>query len=323
MTGTSTPRLSRSLRSISGTACAAASVFTVTRTSWEPAWARRATWIAVASGSAVSVFVIDCTTTGCADPTRMPPTSTLTVGRRRGRRLSGVAMPDLAAEAADDVEARHPDDEREQEHEADDIGELLGPEADPRSEDALERDHQHPTAVERRERQDVHDGKVGRQDPRDIQGHDRTAIPEDVADLGGDADGAGHRRGRRRVGSDRPHEAPEPADDQPHPADGLIHPDPDRGSEVVRRVLPEEVALERLRGAGDPQRALLGVDLGGGPERDGNVSLDPCRVGHGEDDRVARPFAQGDEGVRTGDELVSLAIDGDDRLARPESGGRR
>ena len=66
-------------------AAAASSVLTVTRTSCEPAWARRATWIAVASGSAVSVFVIDWTTIGWADPTRTPPTSTLTVGRRRGR----------------------------------------------------------------------------------------------------------------------------------------------------------------------------------------------------------------------------------------------
>ena len=89
MTGTSTPRLSRSLRIISGTAAAAASVLTVTRTSCEPAWARRATWIAVPSGSAVSVLVIDWTTTGWADPTRTPPTSTETVGRRTGLSASG------------------------------------------------------------------------------------------------------------------------------------------------------------------------------------------------------------------------------------------
>ena len=92
MTGTSTPRLSRSLASIAGTAAAASSVLTVTRTSWEPAWARRATWIAVASGSAVSVLVIDCTTTGWAEPTRTPPTSTETVGRRTGRSWSGDVM---------------------------------------------------------------------------------------------------------------------------------------------------------------------------------------------------------------------------------------
>src|SRR5580765_2625817 len=102
MTGTATPR-SASLRSISGTAAAAASVLTVTRTSRLPAWASCATWIAVASGSAVSVLVIDWTTTGWAEPTSTPPTSTETVGRRTGFRLSGLAMAlfDDAAEPGD------------------------------------------------------------------------------------------------------------------------------------------------------------------------------------------------------------------------------
>src|SRR5580765_6769639 len=120
MTGTSTPR-SRSFRIISGTAAAASSVLTVTRTSCDPAWARRATWIAVASGSAVSVFVIDWTTIGWADPTSTPPTSTLTVGRRRGRRESGEAIRAAvlrsAGEDPDDVEAGDPDEEPEEEHE--------------------------------------------------------------------------------------------------------------------------------------------------------------------------------------------------------------
>src|SRR4029077_16250131 len=112
MIGTSTPR-PRTLRTISGTAAAASSVLTVTRTSCEPACARRATWIAVASASAVSVLVIDWTTTGGAAPTSPPPTSTLTGARGVGRRASGELMATLRAEAADDVEARHPDDERE------------------------------------------------------------------------------------------------------------------------------------------------------------------------------------------------------------------
>src|SRR6476646_6598051 len=120
MTGTSTPR-SRSLRMISGTAAAASSVLTVTRTSCDPAWARRATWIAVASGSAGSVFVIDWTTMGWALPTRTPPTSTLTVERRRGRSASVAVV--IASRAPgqdpDDVEAAHPDQEREQEDEPD------------------------------------------------------------------------------------------------------------------------------------------------------------------------------------------------------------
>ena len=118
------------MRTISGTAAAASSVLTVTRTSCEPAWASRATWIAVPSASAVSVLVIDWTTTGWALPTSTPPTSTLTVGRRRGR--SGVLVTLIGPPSvppvrlADDVEAGHPDDEREQEHEADDVGQLLG-----------------------------------------------------------------------------------------------------------------------------------------------------------------------------------------------------
>src|SRR3954451_19832945 len=82
MIGTSTPR-PRTLRTISGTAAAASSLFTVTRTSSLPAWARRATWIAVASASAVSVFVIDWTTTGGRLPTGTPPTSTFTDAPRR------------------------------------------------------------------------------------------------------------------------------------------------------------------------------------------------------------------------------------------------
>ncbi len=78
------------MRTISGTAAAAASVLTVTRTSWDPAAASRTTWSAVASTSAVSVFVIDWTTTGWALPTSTPPMSTDGVGRRRGRSSSAL-----------------------------------------------------------------------------------------------------------------------------------------------------------------------------------------------------------------------------------------
>ena len=82
MTGTSTPR-PRTLRTMSGTAAAASSVLTVTRTSCEPACEagdldRRRV------GVRGVVFVIDWTTIGWAEPTRTPPTSTLTVGRRVG-----------------------------------------------------------------------------------------------------------------------------------------------------------------------------------------------------------------------------------------------
>ena len=62
-----------------GTAAAASSRSTVMRTNSEPARASCATWRAVASTSAVSVLVIDCTTIGAAPPTMTPATSTPTV----------------------------------------------------------------------------------------------------------------------------------------------------------------------------------------------------------------------------------------------------
>ena len=123
-----------------------------------------------------------------------------------------------AAQAPGDVEAGDPDDEREQEDEPDHVGQLLGAQADPRPEEALEHDHQHPATVERRERQDVHEREVGRQDARDVEGHDRTGVPEHVADLRGDADRSGDRWRRGRVRGERRHERAKPAEDQAEPA---------------------------------------------------------------------------------------------------------
>src|ERR1035438_9705371 len=53
--------------------------FTVTRTSSEPAKARAATCSMVPATSAVSVLVIDCTTTGTSQPTRTCPMLTVAV----------------------------------------------------------------------------------------------------------------------------------------------------------------------------------------------------------------------------------------------------
>ncbi len=62
-----------------GTAAAASLRSTVMRTSSEPARASAATWRTVASTSAVSVLVIDCTTTGAPPPTVTSPTLTWVV----------------------------------------------------------------------------------------------------------------------------------------------------------------------------------------------------------------------------------------------------
>ncbi len=65
-----------------GTAAALSSRSTVMRTSSDPALWSAATCATVASISAVSVFVIDWTTTGAPPPTITPPTSTATEARR-------------------------------------------------------------------------------------------------------------------------------------------------------------------------------------------------------------------------------------------------
>jgi hypothetical protein len=81
--GTLTPSCA-SRSTIAGTAAAASSVFTVTRTSSEPAIASARTCSAVASTSAVSVLVMDCTTTGWPPPTVTRPMRTAVDGRRAG-----------------------------------------------------------------------------------------------------------------------------------------------------------------------------------------------------------------------------------------------
>src|ERR1700740_3564141 len=67
---------------ISGTAAAASGTFTVQRTISEPASANSIVCLNVASMSAVSVFVIDCTTIGAPPPTFTWPTFTPYVFRR-------------------------------------------------------------------------------------------------------------------------------------------------------------------------------------------------------------------------------------------------
>ena len=86
MSGTLQPIMSSRSR-IRGTAAAASVVFTVTRTSSEPARASSATCFVVAATSAVSVFVIDCTTTGAP-----PPTVTWPMRTARVARLSSITL---------------------------------------------------------------------------------------------------------------------------------------------------------------------------------------------------------------------------------------
>ena len=74
---------------IAGTAAAASGVFTVMRTISEPARASSLTWMAVPITSAVSVLVIDCTTTGASPPTITLRAPCCTSTPRLARRGSG------------------------------------------------------------------------------------------------------------------------------------------------------------------------------------------------------------------------------------------
>src|SRR3954466_9795898 len=89
MIGTRKPILSSS-STIRGTAAAASSLFTVTRTSSDPARASAATCCTVEGMSAVSVLVIDCTTIGASEPTRTPPTTAVTVFLRWVVAIAGI-----------------------------------------------------------------------------------------------------------------------------------------------------------------------------------------------------------------------------------------
>src|SRR5687768_6822839 len=97
MIGTSTPIIA-SRSTIFGTALAASAVLTVTRTSSEPARHSSATCLTVDVMSAVSVLVIDCTTTGACPPTRTLPILTCRVMRRgAGPKRSDPAASRLPA----------------------------------------------------------------------------------------------------------------------------------------------------------------------------------------------------------------------------------
>src|SRR6266542_3883348 len=85
---------------ISGTALAAASLLTVTRTSSLPAAWSALTWATVADTSAVSVLVIDWTTMGRWLPTLTPPTSTSTVFLRLATLILSRNIPRRRARPA-------------------------------------------------------------------------------------------------------------------------------------------------------------------------------------------------------------------------------
>src|ERR1700730_294473 len=92
---------------MSGTAAAASGTLTVQRTISEPASASSTVWRNVDSTSAVSVLVIDCTTTGAPPPTRTCPTFTAYV-LRRGCLLTLFSNPSICVNILYNSNVIHP-----------------------------------------------------------------------------------------------------------------------------------------------------------------------------------------------------------------------
>src|SRR5688572_12343967 len=80
-----------------GTALAASSVLTVIRTISEPASASSITWRTVASTSAVSVLVMDCTMIGAPPPSVTEPTGTARLQWREISLSATMAVPRCVA----------------------------------------------------------------------------------------------------------------------------------------------------------------------------------------------------------------------------------
>src|SRR5690606_2765414 len=84
---------------IAGTAAAASGVLTVMRTSSEPAVASSLTCMAVPMASAVSVLVMDCTTTGASPPICTTRSPQRTAARRVGRLAAAPTVEGVTADA--------------------------------------------------------------------------------------------------------------------------------------------------------------------------------------------------------------------------------
>src|SRR5579871_2566106 len=154
---------------MAGRASASARPGTATRTISQPASASRPIWPRVASTSAVSVVVIDCTETGAPAPIATPPTvirTLLGIAWRISKRPAPAPHPGsdragpLVRRAGDRVQVvLQPDHEHEQDQHDPDRRDPLErrPRQRPAAAQPLDRDHQDVPSVQRQERQQVDD----------------------------------------------------------------------------------------------------------------------------------------------------------------------
>ena len=128
-----------------------------------------------------------------------------------------------------------------------------------------------------------------------------------------------------------PTRSPSPARISPNQWVVCCAADPDRGGQVPA-VVAVEHRREAVRAAADAERALRrpaggvarrGVDLGPAAERDRDRLERSVRPLDRERDRLADVLLEVVEGVPVAEELVLVAVDREDRVARPEPGRRR
>src|SRR5580658_1384126 len=208
MMGTRRPCLSSS-STMRGTAAAASSLLTVTRTSSDPARDSAAHCWTVEGTSAVSVLVMDCTTMGASEPTRTPPTTTVTVFLRgiiametislsRGERGTAATTADSSAPAQSlrQVVVDDHDGEQHQEDERGLVDALFDAQADVAPHESFDEKEQDHAAIHNWDRQQVKDAEV-QADPGG-QFHQRrpTLLLRRVASVLCDTDRAGNHARR-------------------------------------------------------------------------------------------------------------------------------
>src|SRR4051812_23410499 len=138
-------------RTIRGSASASSSFGTATRTTSQPAEASAAICAVVASTSCVLVSVIDWTTTGAPPPIVTPPTEIW--------RVLAICRVSLASAQPIQV-VRQPDQEQEQhERDADDRHSLVDLAPDGTAAQPLDERERNVSAVEREQREQVHQGE--------------------------------------------------------------------------------------------------------------------------------------------------------------------
>ena len=227
------------------------------------------------------------------------------------RAPSGLHWP--PPHLAGDVEERHPDDERHEQAEADGVRRPLHPERDPLARECPRHEDEHAPAVERRDRQDVDEREVGRQESGQPERGDRALRPEDVTHAHRDADGPGDAGILGRVVDDAAAQLGQAVGDESERLLRLGQ------AEVQCRAgrTGERAGVDRPEDALDSERTLARRDVGGASERDRDIRQRSTGVHDRERDRLAGLRPQRiDEALGALEVVEALSVDRDDQVRR-------